>query len=180
MRHLRAAPAPLLAVLALAACAHAVTVAGMLPPVDPQAYRPTNRSIRIDSVTGGKETHGLGTSNIGNAQLADALVQSLTASRLFTAVDTSGPADWSLAAQILNQETTSGFTMRSTLFVHYSVRDAASGSEVLSRSILSQAEAGLKDAAYGPTRFRIVKERAVRDNLSQLLQLLSDSLPHGS
>ncbi len=167
---------PLLA-FAAAACAHAASVTGMVPAVSPEAYRATNRSIRVDSVTGGKETHGLGSSQIGNAQLGEALVRALTASHLFTAVRTDSAADYVLGTEILNQETSPGLTMRASLFVHYEVRDGASGARVLSQSILSRAEAGVGDALYGPTRFRIVKERAVQGNLTQLLQLLSDSLP---
>lgn len=172
------ARSPILVALAVMGCAQAASVTGMVPAVTPKAYRSTNRTIRIDSVMGGQVTHGLGRSYVGNAELAQALVQAVTASQIFAAVRTEGAADYALNAEILSQETSGGFTMRASLFVRYGVRDLASGQLVVDQSLLSQAEAGVSEAFYGPTRFRIVKEKAVRENLTQLLQLLSDSLPH--
>lgn len=162
----------------MTACAHAAGVLDMTPTVDPAAYRPTNRSIRVADITGGRQTQALGRSHVGNDEFRVALVRTLVASGLFRTVETDSGSNYVLGAEILNQEASQGLTMRASLFVHYSVRDQVSGEEVFSQSVLSRAEAGVRDAMIGSTRYRIVKERAVQNNLTQLLQMLSDSLPH--
>ena len=163
-------------VLALSGCT-TLSVPDMLPEVPKETLVSTREALRIDQVSGDEVKTSVMSRSVAPSGtitpevFADTLYQALERSGIFARILKSGAADLSLNAHLVSQEISVGYPMTSTLFVRYRLTDEHSGKTKWERSIISigksPASEGFRD------RQKLANERAVQENLRQLLIELS-------
>ena len=158
----------------LQGCATPAAVNEMIPQHLTTLSAPRcNKILRVLEVTGGKKTNPMTFASIENEGFGQALLIALQDSGLFMKVGTEPAGDLALKAEIISQELMPGLTMTSVLFVHYSLIDTKTSEDIWKENILSQYDAPLREAFFGPTRAQRAHEGAVRNNLEQLIKKLA-------
>jgi hypothetical protein len=137
------------------------TVRGPAP-----SYR---NAITVASVTVGQDTATPWTSQLGPAQVQEALVQALAAARLGSAQAGRFRLD---AVLLTLQRPYAGFAMTVTATIAYRLTEVPSGAVVYSSTITMPGTATLDDAVLNDVRLRIADDRAVRANIRRLIEEL--------
>ena len=165
-------------VLVLSGCTLSVT--NMLPEVTKKQLTSTRETLRIGQVRRGNVK-----TNIMHRSLApsgtitrevfeETLYQALERSGIFARIARSGEADLHLDAELVSQEMSTGYPMTATLFVRYRVTDGHSGQTRWEKSIVSIGQSPVSEAFRD--RQKLANERAVQENLKQLLIALSSAV----
>lgn len=163
-------------VLWLGGCSSPATVEGMSSLSSfGEAAAPSelHHAIELGTVTGGKPTNPLLTSDVGNAEFREALAQSLRAAGIL-ATDGS-PGAYLLEATLVGMELpTMGFdlsvTTRST--VDYRVSPTAGEGKSLHNVVTRPYTATFSDALSGAERVRLANEGAIRENIREFIDQL--------
>lgn len=154
--------------LAAAGCAEAphsgaMTVSLTAPTVA------ASHSLKVEPISGGKQTEGWDKPSLGNDEFQEALVASLTKSLLFQRVTVTEPAEWSLRATIISQEMRGAWRNTAELMVRYDITDA-SGQSLWGDTVYTNKEMGPGDIFAAQERTRVLIESAARDNISNALE----------
>jgi hypothetical protein len=129
------------------------------------AYR---NAITVAPVAVGLDTATPWRSEIGPAQVQDALTQALAAARLG-----NPQGRYRLDAVLLTlQRPYAGFAMTVTATIAYRLTEVATGAVVYSSTITMPGTASLNDAVMNDVRLRIADERAIRANIARLVEEL--------
>ena len=143
--------------------------------VQPQASSPvTNQALKsafwVTNVSGGKETNPLWTSEVGNAEFKQALIQSLKIAGLFAKDAASSRYTISAELQELKQPLI-GVTFKVQSKVAYQI----SGEE-LSKTIPISAEGvgTMSDSWVGVSRLRIASENSIKENIKIFMRKLDE------
>ncbi len=153
-------------------CAPPPTNSAMVPEAPPagapaSAYR---NAMTVGSVVPGRDGGTPWTSAVGPDQVREALGETLAAAGLAAA----GNGRYRLDATLLTlSRPYAGFAMSVTAAIAYRLTEAATGRVVYEKTVTGLGDASLGDAITSENRLRIAEQRAVRDNLRQLLQDLS-------
>ena len=127
-------------------------------------------NISIPTVTGGKETNPLWTSQINNENFKQALEASLQKANLYHMVNGE---KYQLTANLLNlDQPFMGLDLKVTLQVHYNLQDKKSNQIIFNKNITSSYTATFSDSPVAITRLKIANEGAARENIQQLIKEL--------
>lgn len=162
----------LAAVAVLSGCATPATHEGMIP-TDYDA--PTRHSQTVSvKVGGGQETSAMGKSQISDEAFANALVESITRSQVFSKVIQGKGGDYELNVGIISMEQpTFGMSFTVRMEAGWTLKNAATGAVVWQKAIKSEHTATTGDALVGATRLRLANEGAARNNIKQGLAEIS-------
>lgn len=132
-------------------------------------------SVRVET-RGGAETGAMDSSNVSNADLKVALEESITKSGLFkTIVQGKDGGEYELTVSVTNlTKPTFGGAFTVTMEAGWSLAKSADKSVVMRKAIKSEHTATMSDAFVGVTRLRLAVEGAVRNNISQGMQAISE------
>jgi hypothetical protein len=182
---LRANLALLAVVLAASGCASAARTDAMIVAASPAtvsgASSPLRSAIRVDVVTGGAETNPLWKTNVSTDNFRAALGESLTRNGMAS----SGQARYRLNAELVSLDRPfAAFDTTVTVKVHYTVVTAgvtAGGQAIrLDETIETPYTVKFSDTAYGPERFRLASEGAMRDNIDAIIKrMIAAAQPGG-
>jgi len=155
----------------LVGCGLAARADRMTPGVSPAKQHPTSVSV---AVNGGNKTNPLWTSEIAGEDFRTALIDSINASRLFTAVTADQP-DMNLTVTLIKTIVpSSGMTMTSTVVAQWHLARVTDSAMVADEYIVTPFEAGPFDALLAVERVRAANEGAARANIVEGLRRLSD------
>lgn len=157
--------------LLLAGCA-APVVKSDLVPARVAAYSSTGKSVLVAPVTIRPQPKPGFLMDVpprlDGETFRDAIVDTLTGTRLFAAVMTQGNAEYTLSADIIGQRQLGGVSNVELLLVRYTLVDAKSGRELWAGNLLSHFELSAAEVYLGNKRMKLVLQAATRDNLKQL------------
>lgn len=131
-------------------------------------------SVAVET-KGGAETGIMDTSNVSNADLKAALESSIIKSSLFKSVVQGKTGDYELTVTVseLTKPMFGGaFTV--TMETGWSLIKTSDKSVAMRKAIRSSHTAAFSDSLVGATRLRLALEGAVRNNISQGLQAISE------
>ena len=131
-------------------------------------------AIQVET-RGGAATGVMDSSNVSNADLKAAIEESITKSNLFKSVVQGRDGDYNLSVTITQLEKPifgGAFTV--TLEAGWSLTKVSDKSVVLRKAIRSSHTAQMSDSFVGVTRLRLALEGAVRSNITQGLQAISE------
>jgi len=182
---IRAGLSLLAVLLAASGCASgartdAMTVAA-LPDTLIGNASPLRSAVRVDVVTGGAETNPLWKSNVSTDNFRAALGESLTRNGMTA----SGQARYLLNAELVSLDRPfAAFDTTVTAKVRYTIVTAgvAAGSQAikLDETIETPYMVKFSDAVYGPERFRLASEGAMRDNIDAIIKrMIAAAQPGG-
>lgn len=167
--------AMVVAVPVLHGCASPATVQGMT--VSSSMTEHTNErlknAIRIENVSGGKETNPLWTSQVGPNEFRQALEGSLGNAGYLA--NSAGQAKYALTANLLElDQPLLGLTLDVTSKVQYQFKGEGIDKSI---PISATGTATFSDAAVGITRLRIANEKSILENIKALLKQLAEITP---
>ncbi|MBI2876676.1 MAG: hypothetical protein HYY20_07325 [Candidatus Tectomicrobia bacterium] len=148
----------------------------------------SNKALKVNEVRGGEKPKlsrgAFKAVKLDNDSFQQALVKALEKSGIFKQVSTEKNGDYELFAEIIGQRSRLGSglaTITASLFVSYRLVETSTGQEVWKENIFSQHKAEPGSGPYiwqnpGMGTLMAAYEDAVRQNLTQLLQKLSDLL----
>lgn len=164
----------------LAACAEPAETRKMVVDqslaVDREEGSPFRYNLAVTAVSGGEETNPLWTSEIGNAQFANALKQSLRTSKLST--DAPQNSRFEVSANLIKvEQPKSGKDMTVTTHATYRVTERRTGKTWFHMTIQTPYTATFDRAFSGVARLKLANEGAVRVNITTFIKQLILSKP---
>jgi uncharacterized lipoprotein YajG len=163
-----------LAVAALAGCAAAPAqkenmAASALPSMKKLPY-----TVTVET-RGGQETGAMDSSNVSNADLKAAIESSITQTGLFKSVVPGKDGDYELTVSVTQlTKPMFGGAFTVTMETGWSLVRARDKSIVMRKAVTSSHTAQMSDAFVGVTRLRLALEGAVRKNIADGLQSISE------
>lgn len=128
-------------------------------------------AVAVQSVTGGKDTNPLWTSEVSNENFMEALKQSLSVHTILA----NGEARYRLSAELQKlKQPFAGFDLTVTATVLYRLQDAATDELVYETVVETPYKAKMGDALYGAKRLQLANEGAIRENIKALISELID------
>lgn len=159
----------------LAGCATATNPEAMtIQAPESGKYEPIAEPLFV-VVDGGRETSSTGASQISNADLQSAIIDSIRQTGLFSQVVKIAPdSSYILQATIIDlEQPTMGFSMTVDLEIAWSLNRTSTEKPVWQDSHESTYTATAGAAFAGVTRLRIATEGAVKKNISWALDTIS-------
>jgi hypothetical protein len=178
---LRANLALLAVLLAVSGCASEARTGAMIVAASPDnvigSASPLGNAIRVDVVTGGTETNPLWKSNVSTDNFRAALGVSLAR----TGMTASGQGRYLLNAELVSLDRPfAAFDTTVTAKVRYTVVAVGNQAIKLDTTIETPYTVKFSDAAYGPDRFRLASEGAMRDNIDAIIKrMIAAAQPGG-
>lgn len=169
--------------LALAALVSVTGLSGCASPADRAAMVPTGIRItqKHDSAVavhtgGGSTTGAMDSSNIADADLKAAIEDAISQSGVFKRIVQGNGADYELTVNIVQlDKPTFGASFTVNLEAGWTLVKLSDRSVALRKTITSSHTATMGDAFAGVTRLRLAVEGAVRKNIEQGVQEISQS-----
>lgn len=164
--------AVLLLVASLGGCAVGAGPAGMTFRESPPASYPEELQgqVVVDSVSGGKSTNPLWTSQIKDIAFENALRASLEAVGLL-----AESGRYLLTATLVRvDQPLAGFDMTVTTEIAYRLVDGNTGQAVLETTITATHTATVGDAFMGAERLKLANEGSARRNIAELMRQLAE------
>ncbi len=163
----------IVAAAALSACASASKPGAMVAPVVEANIiadaSPLREAFFVGDVSGGKDTNPLWTSEVSNADFAEALRQSLSAHAMLS----SAQQKYRIDAEMLKvKQPFAGFNMTVTSTVRYKATEIASGAVVFDETIEVPYTAEVGDAFLGVKRLQLANEGSIKGNITKLIETL--------
>lgn len=157
----------------LAGCAASPTkYEGMIPTTFETAGK-HSKTVSV-SVQGGRESKLSAPNQISDEAFAQALVDSITKSQIFSRVAQGKEADYLLTVSIFDMKQPSiGLSFTVKMEVGWTLQRADNGTVVWQESIKSEHTATFGDAVVALTRRRLATEGAARDNIAKGLAKIS-------
>ena len=161
-----------IALLLLAGCATAAdpermaVTQGVVTTTFPVSLQHT---MCVRNVSGGEETNPLWFSQVGNAGFREALINTLSDTRLLSPENS---CKYLVDVNLLGMsQPTAGFAMEVTAHANYKVYDSA-GKPVLLETISAAYTAEISESIIGVIRLKRANEGAIRASISQFLEKL--------
>jgi hypothetical protein len=127
------------------------------------------------TTAGGQETGAMDSSNVANADLKAAIEESITRSNLFKTVVQGKGGEYDLAVTVTQlQKPMFGGAFTVTLETGWALVRTSDKAIVMRKAIKTSHTAEFSDSMVGVTRLRLAVEGAVRKNISEGLQSISD------
>ena len=124
---------------------------------------------------GGQDTGAMDSSNVSNTDLKAAIESSIAQSHLFKSVVQGKDGDYDLTVTVTQLTKPSfGGAFTVSLETGWSLVRASDKSVALRKSIKTSHTAELSDSFVGATRLRLAVEGAVRKNITEGLQAISE------
>jgi hypothetical protein len=124
---------------------------------------------------GGAETGAMDSSNVSSADLKAAIEESITKSNLFKSVVQGKGGDYDLTVTVTQlDKPLFGGAFTVTLETGWALTKASDKSVVMRKAVRSSHTAQMSDSFVGVTRLRLALEGAVRNNIAQGLQAISE------
>ena len=165
--------------LVLGGCAVTVEKAELIP-LNVATYPSTGKTIYIAPVTARPQPKPGFLMNepprLDGETYRNAIAGTLRRTRLFSDIQTSGNADYTLTADIVGQRILGGASNVGLLLVHYSLVESENNREIWSGNLFSHFESTAEKVFYGGERVRRLLERLARDNMSKLGKKMGDVL----
>jgi hypothetical protein len=162
------------AVIGLAGCASGAHKENMsAAPTVPLKKLPY--AVSVDT-RGGAETGAMDSSNVSNADLKAAIEASITQSSLFKSVVQGKSGDYELTVTVTQLEKPlfgGAFTV--TLETGWSLVKTSDKTIAMRKAVRTSHTAEFSDSLIGATRLRLAVEGAVRKNISEGMQAISNS-----
>ncbi len=159
------------AVVALAACGTPAQRTSMEVP-GVAAAKKNNHSVTVN-VSGGQKSDGNAGIGIVDADFKAAIEASLLRAGAFGSVQASGPAGYTLSANIIELRMPAmGFSMTVDLEVAWTLARSSDGAVLMRKAVRNSFTAGVSDAFAGVTRVRLAVEGAARGNVQLFLKEL--------
>jgi hypothetical protein len=131
-------------------------------------------SVRVEA-KGGSETGAMDSSNVSNGDLKSAIESSIAKSSLFKAVVQGKDGDYELTVTVVHlAKPMFGGAFTVTLETGWSLIKVSDKSVAMRKAVQSSHTAELSDSLVGVTRLRLAVEGAVRNNITQGLQAISE------
>jgi len=165
----------------LAVCACAVLLGGCATPTTHEGMVPTSlevpkghpQTVSVE-VKGGKDTDPIGKPQISDAAFAQALVESITKSQVFSRVVQGPGGDYMLSVFLVSMEQPSfGLALTVRMEAGWTLKRTDTGTAVWQESIRSEYTAPGSEAFAAVVRLRLATEGAARNNISQGLAKIS-------
>jgi hypothetical protein len=164
--------ASLLVVAGLTGCASPAERSAMVP-TGIQLTKKFDASVSVKT-GGGNETGAMDSSNISDADLKAAIEDAIAQNGVFKRVVQGAGGDYELSVSIVQLDKPMfGASFTVNLEAAWSLVKLADRSVALRKSIRSSHTATMGDAVVGVTRLRLAVEGAVRKNIEQGLQDVS-------
>jgi hypothetical protein len=146
-------------------------------PIVQSVNSPLKKSVTVTSVTGGRETNPMWSSQVASASFQRALELSLQKVGLSDPLLSANK--YHLTADILQvSQPMLGLDMTVSANVRYSLIDAATRKEIFSKVIVGAYTAKFSDAFLGIERLKLANEGAAKTNIQLLVdELLQFKLP---
>lgn len=159
-------------VLALGGCASPAGTKEMVSD-SAQVVKKHPYSVAVRTA-GGRETDKMGASQISDQDFADALRQSITASKVFAKVVEGKDADYLLNVFVASlEQPMMGFSMTVKMEAAWSLTEVKSGKVIWKETLDSSYTASASAAFAGVERLRIATEGAARENIKLGIEALS-------
>lgn len=164
-------------------CAKPITSAKLVPDNIPKEHMvnggPLCRSIFVENVDGGKETHPLLFPDIGNPALKEAIIESLQASNYLSA--DRDASDYGLTVFLVEIDCPpGGYSKTVTTFVRYKIIGKQSGGILYDEIIDAIDTKAWNDGSYGKDVlapagevFGLALENSMRKNIQKFIKELS-------
>ena len=134
------------------------------------ADRPLSGRVSVGTVTGGKDTNPMWTSEVGNIEFESALRDSLETARLLSSYALS---EYELDAELLEvDQPLIGFTFTVKTEVLYTLKNKENRETVLQTTINADGTATTGDAFVGVKRLRLATEKSVQENIKRIIDVL--------
>lgn len=156
----------------LSGCATPTTSAGMTPT----AIKTTTKHAKTVSVAvaGGQETDSMGKPKVSNSVMAQAITDSINASKTFSGVVQGKSGDYMLSVNIANLDQPSfGASFTVKLEAGWTLQRVDTGAVVWQESVKAEHTATMGDALVAVERLRLATEGAARDNIAVGLEKIS-------
>lgn len=128
-------------------------------------------NIDVETVSGGKGTNPLWTSEISNEDFKQALTNSLADAQLLSGASTN--SNYSLSAVLIEvKQPILGASMTVTTTISYSLIDIESKEEIFYEKIVTPYTAKWNAAFLGVERLRLANEGSARNNIKSLIEHL--------
>ena len=162
----------LVGAMAIGGCASGATAEGMTVKAMTAAGRvaPSDvaKTLTIDEVVGGSQTHPLDLPQIDNDSFKTALALSLRDAGLLA--EGSGARYRVTATILILTQPREGIDMTVGATIRYRLTDTKNGAIVFEDEIVANHTARLGDAAIGVTRMRLATEGAARKSIAMFIE----------
>ncbi|MDH5296330.1 MAG: hypothetical protein OEW26_04300 [Nitrospirota bacterium] len=136
-----------------------------------QGDTPLKENISVGSVSGGEGTNPLWTSEIGNEDFRQALVQSLQAAKLLNWDEKKAP--YTLNTKMIRiEQDIFGLDLEVIAIVQYTLIDKTTEKEIFSTVIYSPYTATFSDAFWAFERLKLANEGSARANITKMIKEL--------
>jgi len=136
-----------------------------------QGDTPFKENISVGTVSGGEGTNPLWTSEIGNEDFKQALVQSLQAAKLLNWDEKK--TQYTLNTKMIRvDQDLFGLDLEVIAIVQYKLIDKINGKEIFSAVIHSPYTATFSDAFWAFERLKLANEGSARANITKLIKEL--------
>lgn len=163
----------LITIAFLAGCAAPANKQAMSPPEVSTGGKQHAGSVKV-TTSGGTETGALDSSNIGNADLRDAIEAAITRSKLFKEVVQGTAGDYELAVTVIQlSKPMFGGTFTVDLEAGWSLVRVSDKRAMWRQVVKTSGTATMGDAFVGVERLRMAVERAARANIQQGLSAVA-------
>ena len=164
---------PIALALMLNACSSGARMSAMVVPLTAENIiteeNKLYQSMELGEVSGGKKTNPMWTSQIGNEEFQQALLNSLKAHALISV----GDAKYKLTAKLLKiKQPLIGFSLTVRSTIQYELLEMQTQKVVYDKVVDVEYTAEFGDAMLGSKRLQLANEGAIKDNISQFITSL--------
>ncbi|MDW3095011.1 MAG: hypothetical protein R8G33_04980 [Gammaproteobacteria bacterium] len=164
-------------ILLISGCASPAKMENMtIPSEDWGQYKGSDNlknNLIVDTVSGGKSTNPLWTSEISNEDYKQAMINSLADAQFLNR--SSVNSDYSLSAVLIEvKQPILGASMTVTTIISYSLVENETKKEVFYKKITTPFTAKWNAAFLGVERLRLANEGSARNNIKSLIEHLQE------
>lgn len=159
----------------LAGCATPARIGGMT--VIPMSAKPPpdsfflKKAIVVKEVMGGESTNPIWTSEVGNPEFRQAIIESLRNHQLLAPNNKNGKYGLVISLEKIDQPLI-GFDLTVNSTVHYNLERIGTNEKIFDEKIMTNYTATLSDSFYGPDRLMLANQGSIRENIRILIQKL--------
>jgi len=164
---------PIVLALVLNACSSGARMSAMVVPITPENIITEEsklyQSIELSEVSGGKKTNPLWTSQVGDEEFLQALLNSLKAHALISV----GEAKYRLIAKLIKiKQPLVGFDLTVKSTIQYELLEINTQKIVYNEQVYVEYTAAFGDSLLGSKRLQLANEGAIKDNISKFITTL--------
>jgi hypothetical protein len=155
-------------------CAHPIKTTAMMTVKEAQIAKPHPYSVVV-SAEGGRTSDSAGLLPVSNETFVEALANSIVETKLFSEVKKGEGGDYLLNINIFSLEQQPfGLDLTARMEVGWTLVNAATGKQIMRKVISSSYTATVGDAFVAIKRLRLATEGAVRKNIKEGMEQISE------